>query len=75
MSEQHVVPEHQLLLHLQGLDGPRTTAELVAYAESTGAPADVVATLQRLPARRWTSIEDAAAAIGAGWAFPDDDSA
>jgi Protein of unknown function (DUF2795) len=66
MPEDRVVPEHELLLHLQGLDGPVTTAQILEHVQRSHAPTAVRATIERLPDRQWPSIEDAAAAVGTG---------
>jgi hypothetical protein len=66
MSCGRVAPEHEVLLHLRRREGPVTTAELVAETMAAGAPTHVVATLERLPEREWSSIDDAVAAIGTG---------
>jgi hypothetical protein len=67
-----VVPAHEVLLHLHGLDGSVSTAEIVAYIDRSAAPPDVRATVHRLPDRRWPSVEDAVAALGTGWASDTD---
>jgi hypothetical protein len=66
MAGRRIVPEHEVLEHLIGVSGPCTTAELVEHARRGGAPGDVVATLEHLGDRTWTSAEDAVAAIGTG---------
>jgi hypothetical protein len=66
MSDQRVAAEHEVLLHLEGVRGPVGSSDLVAAATRSGAPPHVIATLERLPDRTWTSIEEAAAAIGTG---------
>jgi len=65
-SDRRVVAEHELLLHLQGIDGPITTSGIVAHARCRGAPARVLATLEALPECQWRSVEEAAAAVGVG---------
>jgi len=75
MADRRVVPEHELLLHLQGLTGTITTAQMLERVRSSGAPAEVVATLEQLPSRHWPSIEDAAASIGTGWTSDSNESA
>jgi hypothetical protein len=65
VADERIAPEHEVLLHLQGLDGPVTTQQLRDHA--AGAPPRVVAALEQLPDRTWPNIEDAAAAIGTGW--------
>jgi hypothetical protein len=67
VPEERVAPEHELLLHLEGLAGPVATTQLLDHAQRSGAPAAVVATLAQLRERTWTGIEDAVAAIGTGW--------
>ena len=67
MTSGRVASEHEVLLHLHGIGGPVTTAELVTAVRRAHAPAHVVSTLERLPDRRWASIEEAVAAIGTGW--------
>jgi len=69
VGEDRVVPEHELLLWLQELDGPVTTTLLIDTARRSGASAAVIATLERLPAQEWSSAEDAVAAIGTGWSL------
>jgi hypothetical protein len=66
MSENRVVPEHELLLHLEGLDGPVTTAQILEHLRRSNAPTAVTVTIGRLPDRQWPSIEDATAAVGTG---------
>jgi Protein of unknown function (DUF2795) len=66
MPEDRVVPEHELLLHLHGLDGPVTTAQILEHLRGSNAPTAVAATVGRLPDRQRPSIEDAAAAVGTG---------
>ena len=73
MTSGRVAPEHEVLLHVQRVRGPVTSAELVAEARRSGAPVHVITTLERLPARQWASAEEAAAAIGHGWQSPDED--
>jgi hypothetical protein len=53
MPEDRVVPEHELLLHLQGLDGPVTTAQILEHVQRSNAPTAVTATIERLPDREW----------------------
>jgi hypothetical protein len=67
VPEERVAPEHELLLHLEGLAGAVTTTQLLDHARRSGAPAAVVATLARLPERTWSGVEDAVATIGTGW--------
>lgn len=66
MPDDRVVPEHELLLHLHGLDGPVTTTQILEHVRRSNAPTAVAATIERLPDRQWPSIEDAAAAVGTG---------
>ena len=66
MPDDRVVPEHELLLHLQGLDGPVTTAQILEHVRRSNAPTAVTAKIERLPDRQWPSIEEAAAAVGTG---------
>jgi hypothetical protein len=73
MDAGRVASEHEVLLHVSRVEGSVTSAELVAAARRGGAPAHVVSTLERLPAREWSSAEEAAAAIGHGWRTLDDD--
>jgi hypothetical protein len=72
MTDRRVVPEHELLLHLQGLAGPITTSRILEHVRGSGAPPEVVATLERLPSRCWPTIDDAAASIGTGWKSDSD---
>jgi len=73
MDGGRVASEHEVLLYVQRVEGPVTSAQLVAEARRGDAPAHVVSTLERLPAREWPSAEEAAAAIGHGWRPPDVD--
>jgi Protein of unknown function (DUF2795) len=43
-----------------------TTAQILEHVQRSNAPTAVTATIERLPDREWTSIEDAAAAVGTG---------
>ncbi|MET0146797.1 MAG: DUF2795 domain-containing protein [Ilumatobacteraceae bacterium] len=72
MTDDRIVPEHELLLHLQGVTGPVETSELVDHVRRANAPAEVIATLDRLPDRQWRSVEEATAAIGTGWSMETD---
>jgi hypothetical protein len=53
MPDDRVVPEHELLLHFEGLDGPVTTAQILAHVRRPNAPTVVTATIERLPDRQW----------------------
>jgi hypothetical protein len=73
MTSGRVAPEHEVLLHVQHVRGAVTSADLVAEARRTNAPQHVIATLEHLPTRSWSSAEEAAAAVGQGWQSPDED--
>jgi hypothetical protein len=62
MPDDRVVLEHDLLLHLEGLDGPVTTAQILAHLRRSNAPTAV--TMKQLPDRQWPTIEDASAPVG-----------
>ena len=66
MPDDRLVPEHELLLHLQDLDGPVTTAQILEHVRRTNTPTAVTATIERLPDRQRPSIGDAAADVGTG---------
>ena len=46
--------------------------ELVEMARHSQAPPSVVRALERRPARRWASREEAVAVIGSGWREADE---
>jgi hypothetical protein len=73
VTSGRVAPEHEVLLHVQHVRGPVTSADLITEARRSNAPPHVIDTLERLPIRTWASAEEAAAAIGHGWQLADED--
>ncbi|MFL5245368.1 MAG: DUF2795 domain-containing protein [Gemmataceae bacterium] len=50
--------------HLKGVDYPATKEDLLKTAKKNGAPSDVMETLQKLPAEKFTGPDDVMRAYG-----------
>jgi hypothetical protein len=66
MSSDRPSAAHDVLNELGPVEGEVSTSALIAMATEAGASARVIETLQRLPERVWSSVEDAAAAVETG---------